>query len=578
MHNSATRRGPLIMQYHLLAVDYDGTIATDGHVDDITVEALQLVKKSGRRLVLVTGRVLPSLVEAFPHLKLFDLVVAENGALVYDPATEETTLLATPPPVEFMNTLSERGVPPLEIGHVIVATWTPHETVVFETIRDLALELQVIFNKGAVMVLPSSINKAVGLAAALEKLGISVHNVVGVGDAENDHAFLMTCSVSAAVANALDSVKHTADWVLSEARGAGVAQVIEQLLANDLERFHRRPNKGALLGHDLENREVRVPLVGSRILVTGDPAAGKSRFAISVLERLMEEGYQTCIIDPEGDYQGLKSAIVLGTREQTPAVEEVLEVLSKPKESCVVTLFATEKDEQPESFNQLLRGLLEFRRKTGRPHWILIDEAHYPLPDAWHHGEDINIEQLGGVMFITAFTDRLHSDILKTASAVLALSEDPARLFHAYCDLVKEQPCELLSPSDGQTHQAAMWWRGEGAPFWLKRIEPKGQHLRHQSTYLEGEMDDEYKFYFRGPKNELNLGAQNLRMFLEMGKGVDDETWLFHLKRGDYANWFRDVIRDEELAAVAQRLEKNGEAPEKSRQELAEFIALKYGG
>lgn len=565
------------MQYHLLAVDYDGTIATDGHVDDATIEALKSVKKSGRKVVLVTGRILPSLFDVFPEWKLFDLIVAENGALVLNPATEETTLLAAPPPVEFMNTLSERGVPPLEIGHVIVATWTPHETVVFETIRDLALELQIIFNKGAVMVLPSSINKAVGLATALEKLGISSHNVVGIGDAENDQAFLGTCNVSAAVANALESVKERVDWVLDDARGAGVAKVIEELLANDLERFYARPHKGALLGQDLDNNEVRVPLVGSRILVTGDPAAGKSRFAISVLEQLMEDGYQTCIIDPEGDYQGLQSAIVLGTREQTPQVEEVLEVLSRPQESCVVSLFGTKKDEQPEAFNELLRGLLEFRRKTGRPHWILIDEAHYPLPDRWHHGDDINLDKLGGVMFITAFLDQLHPDILGSATGFLALSENPTRLIRNYCNLIGETPCELPPPSDGEPHQAALWWRGKDGPFWLKRIEPKGEHLRHQSTYLDGEMGEEYRFYFRGPENELNLGAQNLRMFLEMGKGVDDQTWLFHLKRGDYANWFRHVILDEELAAFAHRLERNGESVDASRDELAKFIAQKYG-
>src|SRR5688572_20793658 len=118
------------MQYHALAVDYDGTIATDGRVDDETVDALRRLKKSGRRLLLVTGRVLPTLLEAFPHTGLFDLIVAENGAVVLNPETEETILLASPPPPEFMNTLSERGVPPLEIGHVIVATWTPHETAV----------------------------------------------------------------------------------------------------------------------------------------------------------------------------------------------------------------------------------------------------------------------------------------------------------------------------------------------------------------------------------------------------------------------------------------------------------------
>jgi hydroxymethylpyrimidine pyrophosphatase-like HAD family hydrolase len=565
------------MQYHVLAVDYDGTLATDGRVDEATVETLRSVKKSGRKLVLVTGRVLPTLFEVFPHTGLFDLIVAENGALVFDPATEESSLLGSPPPQDFMNMLSERGVPPLEIGHVIVATWTPHETVVFEAIRDLRLELQIIFNKGAVMVLPSGINKAAGLSAALEKLGYSPHNTVGIGDAENDQAFLELCGVSAAVSNALDSVKQLVDWELTQARGAGVAEAIVQLLENDLEQFHLRPTEGALLGKDLDDQEVRVPLAGMRVLVTGDPAVGKSRFAQSVLEQLIAEGYQTCIVDPEGDYQGLESAIVLGTREQTPTVEEVLEVLSKPKESCVVSIFGAKADEQPELFNGLLRGLLEFRRKTGRPHWILIDEAHYPLPTSWQHGEDINIEQLGGVMFITAFLDRLHPDILLSANILLALSESPSRLINEYCNLIKATPAPLAPPSDGQDHQAAFWWRDRGDPFWLKRIEPKGEHLRHQRTYLDGEMDENMWFHFRGPENTLNIGVQNLRMFMQVGDGLDDETWLYHLRRGDYGNWFREVILDEELAALAKRLEKNRDlSPQDSREEISKFILGKY--
>lgn len=565
------------MQYHALAVDYDGTLATDGQVDDATVEALRKVKKSGRRLVLVTGRVLPTLLEVFPHTGLFDLIVAENGAVILDPATEETVLLASPPPLEFMNTLSERGVPPLEIGHVIVATWTPHETAVFETIRDLTLELQIIFNKGAVMVLPTNINKAVGLAAALEKLGISPHNTVGVGDAENDQAFLELCGVSAAVNNALDSVKERADWILTQDRGAGVTHVVEQLLDNDLQQFHLRSDQGALLGQDLVGQEIRVPLCDTRVLVTGDPAAGKSRFAISVLEQLMAEGYQTCIIDPEGDYQGLDSAIVLGTREQAPTVEEVIEVLSQPKQNCVVSLFGTKTDNQPKLFNQLLRSLLEYRRKTGRPHWILVDEAHYPLPKTWQHGEDINVEQIGGIMFITAFLDRLHPDILETANVFLALSETPARLIQNYSSLIGVTPGVLAPPQDGEPHQAAIWWREKGPPTWLKRIEPKGEHLRHQRTYLDGEMDADMRFYFRGPEDKLNLGVQNLRMFMQVAEGLDDDTWLHHLKQGDYANWFREVIHDDELAAFACRVQKDPNlSAEASRQELAKYITQKY--
>jgi hypothetical protein len=142
--------------------------------------------------------------------------------------------LADCPSKEFIDELTRRGVPPVEVGDVIVATWEPHETTVLQVIHDLGLELQIIFNKGAVMILPTGMNKATGLTAALAKLTISRHNVVGIGDAENDEAFLKMCEASAAVANALDVVKKQVDIVTGGARGSGVTELIDQLIENDL--------------------------------------------------------------------------------------------------------------------------------------------------------------------------------------------------------------------------------------------------------------------------------------------------------------------------------------------------------
>jgi len=160
--------------------------------------------------------------------------VAENGALLYRPATREITLLGSPPPHEFIHTLQARGIAPLSTGHVIVATWHPHESAVLEVIRELGLELQVIFNKGAVMVLPTGLNKATGLQAALREMRLSPHHVVGVGDAENDHAFLSLCGWAATVAGALHPIKERADLITHGDNGAGVVELIDVLVANDL--------------------------------------------------------------------------------------------------------------------------------------------------------------------------------------------------------------------------------------------------------------------------------------------------------------------------------------------------------
>ena len=221
------------MKYRGLATDYDGTLASHGTVAPQTLAALRELASTGRRLILVTGRRIDDLIHVFPEVAIFDRVVAENGPLLYRPQSHETRVLSDPPPVVFVNELRRRGVQPLTVGQVFVATEQPNEHVVLEVIRQLGLDLQVILNKGAVMVLPASVNKATGLGAALDELSLSAGEVVGIGDAENDEAFLLMCGRGVAVANALDSLKTIAGHVTAGENGAGVREVIEELLSTD---------------------------------------------------------------------------------------------------------------------------------------------------------------------------------------------------------------------------------------------------------------------------------------------------------------------------------------------------------
>src|SRR5262245_10139512 len=200
------------MKYRTLATDYDGTLAHDGQVEEVTLAALIRAHDAGLKLVMVTGRELTDLFNTFPHTQLFDRVVAENGAVLYNPSAKTTRVLSPPPPPELIHHLTARQIP-VSIGHSIVATIEPHETAVLDAIRNLGLEWHVIFNKGSVMALPSGINKATGLEPALAEIGVAADVTVGIGDAENDHAFLGYCGVGVAVANALPALKHTADVV-----------------------------------------------------------------------------------------------------------------------------------------------------------------------------------------------------------------------------------------------------------------------------------------------------------------------------------------------------------------------------
>jgi len=223
------------MRYKALALDYDGTLATHGKVDDATIAALSRARAAGLLLLMVTGREIDDLHATFEHVQMFDRIVAENGALLYRPADKQATPLAHPPPPAFIEALKAKGVGPISVGAVIVATWEPYESIVLQTIRELGLELEVIFNKGAVMVLPSGINKGTGLKAALKELGLWPSGVVGAGDAENDHSLLNISGVFAAVANAIPSLKERADLVTQGDHGAGVIELIDRLLAGDLD-------------------------------------------------------------------------------------------------------------------------------------------------------------------------------------------------------------------------------------------------------------------------------------------------------------------------------------------------------
>jgi hydroxymethylpyrimidine pyrophosphatase-like HAD family hydrolase len=566
------------MRYHVVAGDYDGTLAWDGRVQAKTIAALERLRDSGRHLILVTGRELDDLQRVFPRYDLFERVVAENGALLYSPATREERLLGQGPPEKFVHLLRERGVSPLSIGRVIVATWKPHETTVLETIRDLGLELQVIFNKDAVMVLPSGLNKATGLKAALSALKLSPHNTVGIGDAENDHAFLSLCECSVAVANALPMVKEHADVVTHGDHGTGVIELSEALLRNDLRDFEARlVRHNILLGMCPNGEEVQLPPYGVSVLIAGTSGSGKSTLATGFLERLGEQGYQFCIIDPEGDYSTFEGAVVLGDSHGAPSVTEVFELLDQPEQNVVVNLLGIALEHRPAFFEGLLPRLQALRARTGRPHWIVIDETHHLLPLSWDPVAVTLPQELHGMLLITVHPESVSRAVLSAVDLIIAIGEAPERTLGSFSQTLG-QPPPVLAPVALEAGEALGWWRRtDAAPFGFRSVPPKGERRRHHRKYAEGELPPHVSFYFHGPAGKLNLRAQNLMIFLQLADGVDDETWLYHLRRGEYSRWFRDVIKDEGLTTEAARAEAQQElSPAQSRAAIRAAIEKRY--
>ncbi len=566
------------MRYHALVCDYDGTLARDSYVDPNTLDALERLRATGRKLMLVTGRELDELLEVFPGITLFERVVAENGALLYDPATQEEKVLAQPPPEEFVQALRQRDVGPLSVGRVIVATRHPHETVVLQTIRDLGLELQVIFNKGAVMILPTSVNKATGLVAALKDAGLSAHETVGVGDAENDHAFLTLCECSVAVANALPAVKERVDLVTQANHGAGVAELIDALMDNDLNGVDAKLHRHHLrLGIDTDGRDVDLSPYGSNVLIAGPSGSGTSMVATSLLERLAELNYQFCIIDPEGNYDGLEGAITVGTSQREPAIDEVLQLLTDPNIGLVVNLVGMSMTDRPPFLTRLLPRLREFRTRTGRPHWLMVDEAHYLLPASWEPGCLAFPPDLKRTLLITAFPDQVAATVLASVGSVLAVGSDPKTTIGSFCETLHETPPHVAAMKP-DSEKVLLWPRETGEAAYQVHMTPcRIERLHHTRNYAEGELPSECSFYFRGPSQKLNLRAQNLFLFLQLADGVDEETWLYHLHRRDYSRWFRERIKNDMLAEEAETTEfRDGISADESRALIRKAIERQY--
>jgi hydroxymethylpyrimidine pyrophosphatase-like HAD family hydrolase len=487
------------MRYLALCTDYDGTIARHGVVDETTIDALARLRESGRKLVMVTGRELTELISVFPRLDLFDLVVAENGALLYNPATKEQTPLCEPPLPQFVAALQTRGVTPLSVGRTIVATREPYEKVAIEVIRDLGLELQVIFNKGAVMILPSGVNKATGLKAALIELNLSVHNAVGVGDAENDHAFLGICECAVAVANALPAVQEKADLVTQATHGPGVTQLIEEMLYDDL--TSREPalrRHHILLGNTHDGQPVHFSPYGVNTLIVGASGGGKSSVAAGLVERLCEQGYTFCVIDSEGDYEGIESAVVLGSADHPPEIDECVQLLNEPDENAVINLMGVKLNDRPAFFLALFSRIRELRARTGRPHWVIIDEAHHVMPSGWHPTDIASPERLEGVLLVSVTPGLLAKSLLRAVDTVVMLGDKPRLMLHEFTQAHKlpmiDPPVEQVAAGE-----ALLWSRTANAAPLLVKLEPgKVEHRRHLRKYAEGELPEDRSFFFRG--------------------------------------------------------------------------------
>lgn len=561
------------MFFAALATDYDGTLAHDGIVDRPVIEALERFKAAHRRLILVTGRELPHLKAVFPEFHLFDRIVAENGAVVFDPATEREKLIAPSPPPSFVEALKTQNIAPLSVGRSIVATWEPHEQAVLDTIRRLGLELQIIFNKGAVMVLPAGVNKASGLAAALNDLELSPHNVVGVGDAENDHAFLAACGCSVAVANALPMLKERADIVTKGERGEGVIELLARIEQEDAALI--KPGRHGIRLGSCGARDILFEPQNGDVLIAGSSGMGKSTVAIALTERMAEGGYQFCVFDPEGDYNELENAVSVGDPKTAPRHDELVELLKRHTANVAINTLALPVEERPRFFAKLLPDIAGIYSSNGRPHWLVIDEAHHLMPVEKAEFDYQSLKSLPAAVLITVNPESLAREALQKVRTVVALGEKASAVIAAFCEATM-LPAPPITEAPGND-EVLVWRREWDRACIVQVVRPRQTHKRHTRKYAEGALGPDRSFYFRGADGALNLRAQNLMLFVQIAEGVDENTWQFHRERGDYSSWIRDAIKDEELARQIATIEGDRAVDARqSRTRIADAIRARY--
>jgi HAD superfamily hydrolase (TIGR01484 family) len=565
------------MRYLAIATDFDGVVASHGRPSGTAIEAIERLRASGRRAILVTGRTLESLQQSLSDLSAFDYVVTENGAVVYEPRTREETLLAPPLPVKFVERLKDLAVDPLEVGKVIVSAWAPHQITMLQVVQEMGLEVHIVFNRAAVMALPPGINKATGMSFVLRKLGLSAHEVVGIGDSENDHSFLERSECAATVANAVPSIRKLADIITESENGTGLAELIEELISNDLCRMQGQLQRHLLaIGRRMDGTAVTISPYGHNILLAGPSGTGKSTVAAGIVERLMQQEYQVCIIDPEGDYGTLPDVITLGNQNHAVNDSEVLAIIEDPKITLNVNLLGIPLADRPQFFGQLFPNLQAMRTRTGRPHWIVLDEAHHMMPTEWAHVGRALPQSLGETVFITVHPDHLAPMVLSLVDVVVAVGPSPDKTIRKFADATGER---LVWP-EGLAYQqgAAVAWfpRQAEQPFPMQIIPGRAERLRHLRKYAEGNMRHR-SFFFRGPGNRHNIRAQNLAVFSQIAEGIEEETWLFHLYRGDYSRWFRRAVKDPYLAEQVERIEQRRDLePEQTRRLIQSFIESRY--
>jgi hypothetical protein len=516
-------------------------------------------------------------------LKVFDAVVAENGAVIAHPATGRSTVIVQPPPPVFLQELKDRGIQ-VEAGECVVEADAREAPRILSVIRSLELPLVMIFNRGRLMVLPQATSKATGLHAALATLRLSAHNALAIGDAENDHTLLDACEVGVAVSWGSPALQQAADLVLEGTGPAAVADYIRRVVAKRRLPVAHRVRRRLLLGTQEDGSDLSLAVRGRSVLISGDPKSGKSWIAGLLCEQFILQGYSIFVIDPEGDYTSLEAlpgVLVFGEEKYPPPLTEFTRLLHHHDVSIVADFSVLPHAEKRRYVRSLLHLLAAHRRQTGLPHRIVVDEAHYFLHDPGVlQLVDLN---LSGYVLVTYRAAQLHPRILAASEAIIVSREtDPAEL-RALIELhkLKETEAQLAPVLQGLALEEAVLFPGveeAGGRLRKFRVAPRlSFHVRHRHKYVDVPVPAEQAFVFTDGAPTL-VRAWTLKEFTEALSKATIESVKGYLDRHDFSRWIDQVFGDYTLAAQIEDLENRDRSRQDSlvRDAIIQLIAERY--
>jgi hypothetical protein len=433
-----------------------------------------------------------------------------------------------------------------------------------DVIRELESPIVLSFNRSRVMALSQGISKATGLGAALETLRKSPRNAVGIGDAENDHELLRFAEVGAAVEWGSPSLRAAADIVIAGDSAAAVGDFVKKLAASGRLPIPVRPRRRLILGRTEDGREFSLAVRGRNVLIMGETNSGKSWLAGLLCERLILHGYSLCVIDPEGDYRtldALPGVRVLGGEDDPPTPRALLHALRYPDRSVVIDLSCLEHKAKFEYIRSVLPALSVMRRRTGMPHRIVVDEAHYFLHDAVK--DDLLDLDFNGYTVVTYWPSRLPRELVAATEVILVTREsnrgeiDALRRHCVACEHLSDSAWDVLP--DLQLDQAValpvtMEASADLQVFTIgDRLTP---HVRHREKYVDVPVQDNRAFIFQEGGRTGSSRAKTLREFVTVLGELDLTHADGYLRRGDFSRWIGEVFGDHALARELQGHER----------------------